>query len=134
MLTGIVAAVGRIESRRPLGAPDDADACVRLTVHAGGLHLPRWRTRPQHRDRADDLRVAEPAPGLMRRARARGRPMAVGGACRHLAGRPTARTRRRVALRCNGSGFGATPRTGCSLFHQESFPCPSRCIRLRCPS
>lgn len=40
MLTGIVAAVGRIESRRPLGAPDDADACVRLTVHAGGLHLP----------------------------------------------------------------------------------------------
>lgn len=38
MLTGIVAAVGRIESHRPLGAP--ADACVRLTVHAGGLHLP----------------------------------------------------------------------------------------------
>lgn len=44
MLTGIVAAVGRIESLRPLGAPADADAdadaCVRLTVHAGGLHLP----------------------------------------------------------------------------------------------
>lgn len=37
MLTGIVAAVGRIES---LGAPADADACVRLTVHAGGPTSP----------------------------------------------------------------------------------------------
>ncbi|HDR9184084.1 TPA: hypothetical protein QDB06_004704 [Burkholderia vietnamiensis] len=42
MLTGIVAAVGRIESLRPLGAPADADAgaCVRLTVHAGGPTSP----------------------------------------------------------------------------------------------
>jgi riboflavin synthase len=37
MFTGIVAAVGRIESIRPLGA--DADAGVRLTVNAGGLGL-----------------------------------------------------------------------------------------------
>lgn len=37
MFTGIVAAVGRIESIRPLGS--DADAGVRLTVNAGGLDL-----------------------------------------------------------------------------------------------
>ncbi|CAB3970063.1 MULTISPECIES: riboflavin synthase [Burkholderia] len=37
MFTGIVAAVGRIESIRPLGA--SADAGVRLTVLAGGLDL-----------------------------------------------------------------------------------------------
>ncbi|MBB3255481.1 riboflavin synthase [Paraburkholderia bannensis] len=37
MFTGIVAAVGRIESIKPLG--NDADAGVRLTVHAGGLDL-----------------------------------------------------------------------------------------------
>lgn len=36
MFTGIVAAVGRIESVNPLG---DADAGVRLRVHAGGLDL-----------------------------------------------------------------------------------------------
>jgi len=37
MFTGIVAAVGRIESINPLGASPDAG--VRLTVHAGGLDL-----------------------------------------------------------------------------------------------
>ncbi len=37
MFTGIVAAVGRIESVRPLG--NDADAGVRLSVDAGGLPL-----------------------------------------------------------------------------------------------
>ena len=37
MFTGIVAAVGRIESIRPLGS--DADAGVRLTINAGGLDL-----------------------------------------------------------------------------------------------
>lgn len=37
MFTGIVAAVGRIESIRALGS--DADAGVRLTVNAGGLDL-----------------------------------------------------------------------------------------------
>ena len=37
MFTGIVAAVGRIESISPLGA--SADAGVRLTVQAGGLDL-----------------------------------------------------------------------------------------------
>ncbi|WP_269506501.1 riboflavin synthase [Burkholderia sp. IMCC1007] len=37
MFTGIVAAVGRIESINPLGA--SADAGVRLTVQAGGLDL-----------------------------------------------------------------------------------------------
>ncbi len=37
MFTGIVAAVGRIASIKPLGA--DADAGVRLTVDAGGLDL-----------------------------------------------------------------------------------------------
>ncbi|WP_323118423.1 riboflavin synthase [Burkholderia alba] len=37
MFTGIVAAVGRIETIQPLGAGPDAG--VRLTVHAGGLDL-----------------------------------------------------------------------------------------------
>lgn len=37
MFTGIVAAVGRIESVRPLGT--DGDAGVRLSVEAGGLDL-----------------------------------------------------------------------------------------------
>lgn len=37
MFTGIVAAVGRIETITPLGASPDAG--VRLTVHAGGLDL-----------------------------------------------------------------------------------------------
>jgi riboflavin synthase len=37
MFTGIVAAVGRIESVKPLGA--DGDAGVRLNVEAGGLDL-----------------------------------------------------------------------------------------------
>jgi riboflavin synthase len=37
MFTGIVAAVGRIESVKPLGT--DADAGVRLNVEAGGLDL-----------------------------------------------------------------------------------------------
>ncbi|MEX3606476.1 MAG: riboflavin synthase [Burkholderia sp.] len=37
MFTGIVAAVGRIESITPLGT--DADAGIRLVVHAGGLDL-----------------------------------------------------------------------------------------------
>ncbi|OXH82702.1 riboflavin synthase, partial [Burkholderia multivorans] len=37
MFTGIVAAVGRIESINPLGASPDAG--VRLTVNAGGLDL-----------------------------------------------------------------------------------------------
>lgn len=37
MFTGIVAAVGRIESIRPLGA--SADAGMRLTVLAGGRDL-----------------------------------------------------------------------------------------------
>jgi Riboflavin synthase alpha chain len=37
MFTGIVAAVGRIESVNPLGT--DGDAGVRLNVEAGGLDL-----------------------------------------------------------------------------------------------
>ena len=37
MFTGIVAAVGRIETVSPLG--DNADAGVRLSIDAGGLPL-----------------------------------------------------------------------------------------------
>ncbi len=40
MFTGIVAAIGRIETVSPLGAtPDAADAGVRLSIDAGGLPL-----------------------------------------------------------------------------------------------
>ncbi|MDP9153796.1 MAG: riboflavin synthase [Pseudomonadota bacterium] len=39
MFTGIVAAVGRIETVTPLGSPADDDTGVRLTVASGGLDL-----------------------------------------------------------------------------------------------